>query len=256
MLPDMTTANEDPGVTTPWPRRPRRLATALVEDLVDRVVGGDPPEGATLPIEPVLCQTFGVSRTVVREAVKALEAMRLVRVQQGQGTTVRPLTDWDLLNPLVLAAVVRHDAENAILEDLVDVRRTLESQMAGQAAIRATESQRALIRERMSALDAAITDAAEYLKADVAFHDSILSASGNRLGRAMIHNLTLEAFRSLRYVGDPDRQELEISNEAHQAICDAVLAGDPDEAQRLMDAHILDAWLRRRPPSVKRRLHP
>lgn len=257
MLPDMSTTSEDPGsTTTSWPRRPRRLATALVEDLVDRIVGGEPPEGATLPIEPVLCETFGVSRTVVREAVKTLETMRLVRVQQGQGTTVRPLADWDLLNPLVLAAVVRHDAENAILEDLVDVRRALEAQMAGQAATRATADQQALIVERMAALDAAIPDAAEYLRADVAFHDSILAASGNRLGRAMIHNLTVEAYRSLRYVGDPDERELHISNEAHHAICDAVLSGDGDEAQRLMDAHILEAWHRRRPQPERRRLHP
>ena len=172
MLPGMSTTSEDTGSTTSWPRRPRRLATALVEDLVDRVVGGEPPEGATLPIEPVLCETFGVSRTVVREAVKSLETMRLVRVQQGQGTTVRPFADWDLLNPLVLAAVVRHDAENAILEDLVDVRRALEAQMAGQAAIRATETPTGVPRkgERRTAEPRRPPSGCPYAGRAVSFH--------------------------------------------------------------------------------------
>jgi GntR family transcriptional regulator, galactonate operon transcriptional repressor len=250
MLSSMT----ETGMTTPWPRRPRRLASAVVEDLVDRLVSGELPTGASLPIEPVLCETFGVSRTVVREASKALETMRLVKVQQGQGTTVQPLTDWDLLNPTVLAAVVRHDADNEILEDLVDVRRALESQMAGQAARRATAQERDLIAERMAALEAATHDTADYLRHDVAFHDAIMAASGNRLGRAMIHNLTLEAYRSLRYVGDPDLDELATSTEAHREVCAAVLAGEADRAANAMNTHILDSWHRRRPPPATRAL--
>ena len=87
----MSPAEQEEDARTPlpsWPRRPRRLATAVVEDLVDRIVGGELTDGSTLPIEPVLCEMFAVSRTVIREAVKSLEAMRLVKVQQGHGTTV------------------------------------------------------------------------------------------------------------------------------------------------------------------------
>ncbi|MFC8800655.1 FadR/GntR family transcriptional regulator [Streptomyces griseoincarnatus] len=231
---------------TAWPRRPRRLATVVVDELVDRLVGGELPMGASLPTEPVLCETFGVSRTVVREAVKALETMRLVTAQQGQGTRIRPLADWDLLNPTVLSAVVRHDADNAILEDLVDVRRALEARMAGQAARNATEQERADITARMRELDASMDDPMTYLKADVAFHDSIMMASRNRLGRAMIHNLTAEAYRSLRYVGDPSPEHIRLTNQAHQEVHDAVLSGDEEAASRAMDEHIIESWERRR----------
>jgi GntR family galactonate operon transcriptional repressor len=230
-----------------WPRRPARLAVAVVEELVDRVVGGDYRADTLLPTEPALCATFGVSRTVVREAVKSLETMRLVKVQQGQGTTVRPLPDWDLLAPVVLSAVVRHDAELSILEDLVDVRRSLESQMAAQAAERATEQERTLICERMTILEKELDDPQRYLAADVAFHDSILAASGNRLGRAIIHTLTEEAYRSMRYVGDPSGAELELSNVAHREIRDAILAGDDAGAADAMNRHIIGSWHRRRP---------
>ncbi|GAA1875336.1 FadR/GntR family transcriptional regulator [Lapillicoccus jejuensis] len=233
----------------PWPRRPRRLATAVVDELVDRLVRGEIPAGATLPTEPLLCQTFGVSRTVVREAVKSLESMRLVRVQQGQGTTVRHLGDWDLFNPTVLSAVIRHDAELAILEDLVDVRSALEAQMAGQAAQRADQRQRELLTERMALLEQEVGDPARYLRADVDFHDAVMQASGNRLGRAMIHTLQMEAYRSLRYVGDPTAAEMRLSNVAHRAVHDAVLAGDAEAAQDAMREHIIGSWHRRRPAS-------
>jgi GntR family galactonate operon transcriptional repressor len=238
----------EPAELPQWPRRPARLAVAVVEELVDRIVGGAFPADTMLPTEPTLCATFGVSRTVVREAVKSLETMRLVTVQQGQGTRARPLADWDLLAPVVLSAVVRHDAELAILEDLVDVRRSLESQMAAQAAERATEQERALICERMEALEQEVADPQRFLAADVAFHDSILAASGNRLGRAIIHTLTEEAYRSLRYVGDPSGAELEHSNVAHREIRDALLARDDAGAADAMNRHILDSWRRRRPP--------
>jgi len=234
-------------ILEPWPRRPRRLAPAVVEELVDRLVSAEIAAGASLPTEPVLCETFGVSRTVVREAVKSLEAMRLVTVQQGQGTRARPLVDWDLLNPLVLAAVIRHDAELAILEDLGDVRVALEAQMAGQAAARADASQRALIGARMDTLDAEVGDAATYLRADVEFHDAVMAASGNRLGRAMIHTLQVEAYRSLRYVGDPTPEEMQLSNVAHRAVHDAVLAHKAMAAEAAMREHIIGSWHRRRP---------
>jgi DNA-binding FadR family transcriptional regulator len=230
-----------------WPRRPRRLATAVVEDLVDRVVGGEIPQGSPLPIEPVLCEIFAVSRTVIREAVKSLEAMRLVKVQQGQGTTVRDDEEWDLLNPVVLAATVRHDAEFAILEDLVDVRRALESQMASQAAQRADGKYLRRIETTFEHLIAEVDDTARFFRADLDFHDAIMAASGNRLGRAVIHTINTEAFRSMRYIGEPSRADCEVSNAEHRVIFDCLLAKDSDGAAKAMSDHIIGSWHKRRP---------
>jgi GntR family galactonate operon transcriptional repressor len=230
-----------------WPSRPQRLATAVVEDLVDRIVGGELPMGSALPIEPVLCEVFAVSRTVIREAVKSLEAMRLVTVQQGHGTTVRDVDDWDLLNPVVLAAFVRHDAELAILEDLIDVRRALESQMAGQAALRADEGHMRRIQAALEQLYAEEDDPARYLRADLAFHHAIMTASGNRLGRAVVQTINAEAFHSLRYIGEPTRADCRDSNVAHQAVFDRIAAKDEKGAVAAMNDHIVGSWLKRRP---------
>jgi GntR family galactonate operon transcriptional repressor len=236
-----------PPARAAWPRRPQRLAIAVVAELVDRIVGAEYPEGRALPVEGVLCDMFAVSRTVIREAVKSLEAMRLVTVQQGHGTRVRRFEEWDLLDPVVLAATVRHDAELSILDDLIDVRRSLEAQMSGQAAARATTAQMAGIETAMAKLYDEVTNPTSYLQADLDFHDTIMAASGNRLGRAIIHTMNAEAFRSLRYVGVPTRQDCEDSNIAHQVVCDRLVARDADGAAKAMDDHILASWLKRRP---------
>ena len=246
----MSVADPDPGAhpdAQPWPRRPRRLATAVVAELVDRIVGGRIAEGAALPPEPSLCEKYGVSRTVVREAVKSLEGMNLVSVQQGQGTRVRPFAEWHLLDPVVLAATVRHDAESSILDDLVDVRRALEAQLAAQAATRATAEDLRVIEAAMARLEAEVEDPARYLRADIEFHDAVMAASGNRLGRATVRALTAEAFRSLRYVGDPTPQDGRISNQAHRAVLEHLLAREGEAAGMAMNQHILGAWHRRRP---------
>jgi GntR family transcriptional regulator, galactonate operon transcriptional repressor len=239
-----------------WPRRPPRLATAVVEDLVDRIVGGELSVGSALPIEPVLCEMFAVSRTVIREAVKSLEAMRLVNVQQGLGTTVRDAEDWDLLDPVVLAAFIRHDAELAILEDLVDVRRSLESQMAGQAALRADEEHLRRIRtalDRVRAEEAEEHDVARFFRADLDFHYAIMTASANRLGRAVIQTVNAQAFHSLRYLGEPTPEDLRVSNAEHQVIFERIMAKDEQGAAQAMNDHILGSWLKRRPDTRIRR---
>ena len=78
--------SESPG----WVRRPASLGKALTGELVERIVRGVHPPGSSLPPEPVLCETFSVSRTVVREAVKILQEKGLVQVRQGAGTMVNP----------------------------------------------------------------------------------------------------------------------------------------------------------------------
>ena len=74
-----------------------------------------------------MCEIFGVSRTVIREALKLVEAKGLVRVRQGQGTTVGPTEQWDLLDPLILDAAMRYADTFEILDDVVDVRVGLDA---------------------------------------------------------------------------------------------------------------------------------
>lgn len=243
--------NDAGGGMPPWPRRPARLATAVVSDLADRIVSGVFPENTNLPTEPLLCETFGVSRTVVREAVKGLEERGLVKARQGQGTTVCPYDDWNLLDPVVLEATVRHDAELSILDDLVDVRRALEAQMAGQAARRASSEHLERIDTLLAQLAEEVVRPGLYIQTDILFHDAIMLASGNRLGRSVVRMIHAEARASSRYNGHPTRRDCEMSNAGHTAICGQLHLKDPEGAAEAMNDHILGSWLHRRPGALE-----
>jgi GntR family transcriptional regulator, galactonate operon transcriptional repressor len=230
-----------------WPRRPQRLATAVVSDLADRIVAGEFAVGAPLPIEPVLCDRFGVSRTTIREAVKALEAMRLVEVRQGSGTSVRASEEWNLLDPTVLAARVAHDDDLGILDEIIALRGQLEGTMAGRAATRLDEEHHAILAALLAQLDAACADPDRYLDLDVAFHEVIMSASASPLSRAVITTVNTQAFGSGPYIGKPTTADREKSNAGHHEIFQALVNRDADSARRAMSEHIHQSWLRRRP---------
>ena len=230
-----------------WPRRPQRLATAVVSDLVDRIVAGEYAEGTSLPIEPVLCDRFSVSRTTIREALRALEAMRLVEVRQGSGSTVRASEDWNLLDPNVLAARVAHDDELQTLDEIVTLRCQLEGAMAARAATRLDEERYANLAALLEQLDGACHDPDRYLDLDVAFHEVIMSASASPLSRAVITTLNTQAFGSGPYIGKPTTADREKSNIGHHEIFQALADRDMDAAGHAMSAHIQQSWLRRRP---------
>jgi GntR family galactonate operon transcriptional repressor len=230
-----------------WPRRPQRLATAVVGDLTDRIVAGEFAVGVPLPVEPVLCDRFAVSRTTIREAVKALEAMRLVEVRQGSGTSVRAREEWNILDPTVLAALVAHDDDLAILDESIALRCELEGTMAGRAATRFDDELRAALARILGLLDGAQHEPDQYLDLDVAFHDKIMSASASPLSRAIITAVNTQLFVSGAYIGNPTPTDMRESNAGHHAIFQALCAGDSDAARHATSTHIHESWLRRRP---------
>jgi GntR family transcriptional regulator, galactonate operon transcriptional repressor len=235
-----------------WPRRPQRLATAVVSDLAGRIVAGKFAVGTPLPVEPVLADMFAVSRTTIREAVKALEAMRLVEVRQGSGTTVRSPEEWNPLDQTVLAALVAHDDELAVLDEIIELRCLLEGAMAGKAATRLTDDQRSTLTDLLAQLELATGNPDQYLDLDVAFHEVIMSASASPLSRAVINTLNTQAFSSGPYIGKPTTSHRKKSNAGHRKVYEALIAGDAQAASSAMSEHIHQSWLRRRPLPASR----
>ena len=185
---------------------------------------------------------------MIREAVKVLEEKGLIHARQGQGTTVAPYDNWNLLDPMVLAASVRHDHELRMLDDIVDVRRVLEAQMARQAATYATEAQLAEIGTLLASSPEQVGTPRVFILTDVDFHDAVMRASGNRLARAIVRTVHSEARASTRYNGQPRPSDTAASNAGHVAIFERIAARDPDGAARAMSEHILGSWMSRRAP--------
>jgi DNA-binding FadR family transcriptional regulator len=230
--------------------RGERLGTLVVATLVDDVVSGRYPTGATLPTEADLGERFGVSRTVVRESVKLLQDKGLVRIRQGVGTVVCPAESWDMIDDIVLGALVRNDESLAILDQLVSVRASLERDMAAAAAAGSPE-QAATIRTALRAMERAADDVAEFSAADVVFHDTVMALSGNRLARAIVNSIHGKARSTGRYHGETSATNIELTLTEHRAILTAIERGDQAAAADAMHAHIVGSWRRRRPaPAV------
>ena len=244
----MTASGQRPSaVAAPnWARRPANLAGAITTELVGRIVRGDHPSGTSLPPEPVLCETFSVSRTVIREAMKVLQEKGLVQVRQGAGTLVTPSSMWNVLDEVVLGAVIAEDTTLAVLDDLVVTRRLLESDMALVAARAADQDTVAELGALVELMDQLVDSPALYREQDHAFHDTIMRASGNSIARGVVRALESQVFHTASYMGRTDSELCAASNRGHRRIYERIAAHDPAGASEAMFAHITQAWLVRR----------
>jgi DNA-binding FadR family transcriptional regulator len=222
-----------------------RLHRTLLAPLVADIVAGALAEGDRLPTETELARRFEVSRGVAREGLRSLEERGLVTVKHGSGATVRPATDWDMLNPEVLVAVLASERGPKLLGDFLECRRLLEIEAAGLAAGRATDDELVRLSEALERMEVAAVQpvggpSAEdrFHEADIAFHRAVIQATGNHaLGRMTepVHRALAAARRPL---ARPELR-LERSLPEHRRILAAIADGDADEARAAMRAHLL-----------------
>jgi DNA-binding FadR family transcriptional regulator len=227
--------------------RPARLSVVVVDALVEGIVSGRYPSGTLLPPEPVLCQSFDVSRPVVREAMKLLEEKGLAHARQGHGTTVSPSDEWNLLDPVVLDAAIRADETLQILDELVDVRVALESAMARTAARSMSDADLAELGALLEEMGTQLKEPERYLATDTRYHDFIMGCSGNRLGRSIIRTIHPHARASSRYSPPADNEDIELAHLGHTAIYECLREHDADGAAAAMQEHIRGTWTLRKP---------
>lgn len=227
-----------------------RLGSIVVAKLVDDIVSGRYATGAALPTEADLGEQFGVSRTVVRESVKLLQDKGLVNIRHGVGTVVCPDSAWDMIDDVVLSALVRNDDSLTTLDELVAVRAALERDMAAAAAGApgaGAGERTANIRAALRTMERATEDVAEFSAADVAFHDTVMELSGNRLARAIVNSIHGKARTTGRYHGATSVAYTALTMDEHRRILAAIEKQDAAAAAEAMYDHIVGSWSRRRP---------
>jgi len=227
-------------------RRPARLASVVLEELAHRIIGGTFPEGSVLPTEPVLCQQFSFSRTVIREGLKQLEERGLVRVEQGRGTSVLPRDSWNLLDPNVIRIALIYDTDMSLLDDLITVRRILEREMARIAATRLTEAELAVLAENIERMKASYDDYERFRVLDNAFHAVVMKASGNEVGLTVVRTIHTFGGATPPLASGASRAALKRTVIAHRAIYEALVARDGEAAGELISTHIHTAWAERK----------
>jgi DNA-binding FadR family transcriptional regulator len=231
---------------------PRRgLHGAVVHEIGVRIVKGELRPGDTLPDNGALDEA-GVSRTVVREAIKVLAAKGLVASRPKVGTRVRPRRDWNLLDPDVLAWQIEAGPDAHFLEQALELRRMIEPAAARLAAERASESQIAALYEAYEEMFAAGDDLDAFMAPDLRFHSLLLEACGNELLEHMSGIFTAVLRTVFAYSSSSSRSYPRAARR-HRAIVKAIEARDPDAAEqavlRLIDdtKRNLSSALRRRP---------
>lgn len=228
------------------PQRPARLATTIVRDLIDEIVSGGIAPGDVLPSESVLAEEFRVSRIVVREALKALEERGVLVVRQGAGTVVDLRSRWNMLDPDVLDAIIRYDPSERVLENLVSVRASLESELAEAAAARGSIERWNEMRLVVDRMKSTTQDPTAFEELDRLFHSNVIEAADNEIAAAVVSRIHFHALASSNYPRNASADRLLTSAREHQHILDFLVARDGAEASRAMKAHIIDSWARRR----------
>ncbi|MBU6289861.1 MAG: FadR family transcriptional regulator [Chloroflexi bacterium] len=213
------------------------LSVVIARRLLDNAVTGAPE--SVLPTEPVLVERLGVSRTVVREAVRLLVAKGVVSVRHGSGMRVRPVSEWRLLDPDVAGALVQRGRQRGVLDQLVETRRLFEVEVAGIAALRHTVEDLASIDLLMARMAAVRLDPAGYAAVDNEFHLAVARATRNAFLVEVVRPLN-EALGLARGLASSTPGTVSRSIASHGRIAKAIWQGDPSGAREAMRLHLCE----------------
>ena len=211
-----------------------RLYEQIVKQIEDSIERGELKEGDQLPAERELALQFGVSRTAVREAVKALREKGLVEAYPGRGTFITSETSNSIR--LTFDRMIKSGPRDGTLH-LVEVREILEPEIAALAAKRVTEENLNELREAIGIMDGAKTDPHTYIEADLDFHLALAEAAANPLILSLIDSivgvLREQRLSIFKVEGGPERGQYH-----HKRILEAVENHDSSGARDAMRAHL------------------
>ena len=215
-----------------------RLADQVADALAAEVRSGRLSEGDRLPTEAALAEQFGVSRTVVREAVSRLKSLGLLDSRQGSGVYVRPAG----VEPLRFE--MPHVASREAVIQMVELRRALEAEVAALAAERRTPEDVQRIREAIEALHAAVAAGGNGADEDVRFHRAIAEAARNPFLIGTLQYLRQFLHGATRVTRANEARRADFAREVaqeHAQIVEAIEAGDPLRAREAAKSHMDNA---------------
>lgn len=202
-----------------------------VDHLGEAIVAGRYGVGASIPPEPVLCLELGVSRTVVREAVKSLIAKGLMTTGPKVGTRVLSSDHWNWFDPDVISWQSKAGLTPEFLRDLQDLRRVVEPAAMRLAAERATAQDLAEIEAAYAGMKRAVEEGGDYVTFDLRFHQGLLRACRNRMLVQM--SKALGALLRTSFEISTRRKDGPLNSlPLHREVLDSVIAHDPNRAEK------------------------
>ncbi|SHI07013.1 FadR/GntR family transcriptional regulator [Pollutimonas bauzanensis] len=212
------------------------LADRVTQVLARQIRGGAYPVNARLPTEKFMTQEYGVSRTVVREAISRLKSEGLVETRQGSGTVV---LDPKSSEAFRLGLPDGNPARGVLR--IIELRRGIEAEMAALAAERRSDAQMAQINRALQAIDRAVRDGGDGVAEDLAFHIAISRATGNPHYTELLGLLTRALQDAIRVTRGNEARRADLADEVraeHEAIRAAIQAGDVQAARTAAFLHM------------------
>jgi GntR family transcriptional regulator, transcriptional repressor for pyruvate dehydrogenase complex len=214
--------------------RSSRLYEQIVQQVEESIHKGVMKSGDQLPPERELAQQFGVSRTAVREAVKALREKGLVEAYPGRGTFITDGTSYSMRQSLDRMLRVGQAEGSGFL---AEVREILEPEIAAMAAMRSDAEDLSSMREQVGIMDQARKDPDAFIEADLDFHLALAEAAANPIILSLIDSivglLREQRMGIFQVEGGPERGQYH-----HKKILDAIEHKDPTGAREAMKAHL------------------
>ena len=207
----------------------------VVKILIDRIHKSELTVGQRLPSEEKLCEEFGSSRTVVREALQQLKAMGVVRSRSGSGTYVTEGQLETLGDSLQLYSARADDY--AVWSELLELRQLIETESVRRLAGQGNPAAMSPVWEALETMRQSTEDLEAFSRADVSFHEAIVKASANELfvtvHRAVIP-IALRFAQATYYSIGQVKENLD----GHQRIFDALMHRNEEKAAREMQDHL------------------
>ena len=219
----------------------RNIYSQLAGRLGQEIVAGVYPANSLLPNAQDMCAMFSVSRTALREAYSILSAKGLIVARPKIGTRVRPQSEWNLLDPEVLAWHLAATPSEHLVDDLFALRQMVEPPAAALAAALAAGATIQTIANAFSRMEQFKNGEGDLIGADLEFHMTILEASGNRFLAALggIIHTALECSFRLSWRGAAGIQDNRLDQ--HREVLEAIRDADPDRARDRMAELLQDS---------------
>ena len=210
----------------------------VVDDLLAKIINRVYSPGDRLPPENELCEVYGVSRVTIRESLKKLEMMNVISIEQGRGTFVKKYHLGNFMQPMFNLI----DFGSFDIRTIYDARLYIETGSCRLAALNRSEEDLEALRallERMRAIrDSGEAAALSIQEVDVQFHIRVACAANNEILKAAVVNLEQISMACAERI-HKSHAVMERAIQDHQQIFDAIVAQDPDAAERAIVAHTL-----------------
>ena len=206
----------------------RHVRGQVAERIGIGIVCGDILPGEPLPSEMRICELMGVSRTVVREAIRMLSAKGFLETRQKSGTRVRSPEHWNHLDPDVLRWRLEATDVDSYLAKLFQLRNALDPTASAMAATAATSDDKARIQAGFEGMANAVDNEA-YVVADIDFHKAIYVATRNEFFWPIAQMFEIGLRQSFRIAATSAHRERALAE--HREVMDAIVAADPERAR-------------------------